>query len=318
MDSINKLEQIKYSIVVPCYKSSSTIKKLVVMTMEELSGNKIEFILVNDCSPDGGETVRCLKNLAQEYSNVTAIDLAKNVGQHNALLAALNYTKGDYIISMDDDMQTHPSQIHKLIEEINKGYDVVYAYYPQKKHSWYRNIGSAFNSWSVRIMIGKPKNLKTSSFWIAKRFVRDYIVQYRNSYAFMQGLILRTTQNIQCIPVEHFDREVGTSGYTLKSLIKLWSNIIGFSVMPLRIASGIGVIFATIGITGTLIILIKKLLFHSTAVGWTSIMMAICFFSGIILLFMGLIGEYIGRMFLASNNQPQYVVREVFKQCEED
>jgi undecaprenyl-phosphate 4-deoxy-4-formamido-L-arabinose transferase len=118
--------------------------------------------------------------------------------------------------------------------------------------------------------------------------------------------------------VEHFDREVGTSGYTLKSLIKLWSNIIGFSVMPLRIASGIGVIFATIGITGTLIILIKKLLFHSTAVGWTSIMMAICFFSGIILLFMGLIGEYIGRMFLASNNQPQYVVREVFKQCEED
>nr|MCR4718074.1 glycosyltransferase [Bacillota bacterium] len=149
----------KFSVVIPCYKSDQTIEKVVRLTSEELDRlgiHNYEFILVNDCSPDGGKTVAAIKEAARKYGYVTAIDLAKNVGQHNAIMAALNYAEGDFIISMDDDMQTHPSQLSKLICEINKGYDVVYGYYPDKKHSLLRNFGSRINYWSSRLLIGKP------------------------------------------------------------------------------------------------------------------------------------------------------------------
>lgn len=308
---------MKYSIVIPCYKSSATIQKVVLLAMQEMRGKETEFVLVNDGSPDEGKTLQKMVELAEEYPNVYAIDLAKNVGQHNAVMAGLNYAQGDYIIAMDDDMQTHPSQIHKLLAELEHGYDIVYAYYPQKKHKWYRNIGSAINSWTVRKLIGKPKDLKTSSFWVIRRFVRDDVIQYKNAYSYIQGLFLRTTGNIKCVPVEHFEREIGKSNYTLKALIRLWSNIIGFSVIPLRMASILGIAFSFLGICGALVIFFRKILFHISVEGWTSLMIAIFFFSGIILLFMGLIGEYIGRMFLASNHQPQYVVRNIYGHREE-
>lgn len=305
-------EQVKYSIVIPCYKSSATIRKVVELSMEELKGEKTEFVLVNDCAPDDGATLTELISLSKEYENVLVIDLAKNTGQHNAIMAGLNHVNGEYVIAMDDDMQTHPSQIHKLIEEIQKGYDVVYAYYPKKKHAWYRNIGSAINFWTVRKLIGKPKNLKTSSFWIARRFVCRSLIEYKNSYAYLQGLFLRTTGNIGNVPVQHFEREVGNSTYTLKTLVKLWSNIIGYSVIPLRMASLLGFVFSVISIVSAIGLVIRKFFFHIDAVGWTSMMVAMCFFSGILLMFMGLIGEYIGRMFMASNNEPQYVIREIY------
>ena len=192
---------MKYSFVIPCYRSSATIEKVVVMTMEEMKNETIEFILVNDGSPDEGKTSAKIKELADTYENVIAVDLAKNAGQQNAVMCGLNVAGGDYIICMDDDMQTHPSQLHKLIEKMNEGYDIVYAYYPEKEHAWFRNLGSKFSSWTVRKLIGKPKWLKTSSFWIAKRFVRDYAIQYKNAYVFMPGLFLRTTSNIGIVQV---------------------------------------------------------------------------------------------------------------------
>jgi glycosyltransferase involved in cell wall biosynthesis len=305
---------MKYSIVIPCYKSSQTIGKVVTLIMQELCKKEVEIILVNDDSPDDGKTFLKIKELANQYSNITAIDLAKNTGQHNAVMAGLNYASGDYIVAMDDDLQTHPSQLHKLMEEIEKGYDIVYAYYPDKKHKWYRNIGSYINSLTVRILIGKPKDLKTSSFWIIKKFVRDSVIQYKNSYAYIQGLFLQTTRNIKCVPVTHFERETGKSNYTLKALIKLWSNIIGFSVVPLRMASWLGGVFSLLSLIGVVFLIIRRLIMHTSVAGWASMMVAICFFSGVILMFMGLIGEYIGRMFLANNRRPQYVVRQVVKQ----
>lgn len=300
-----------YSIIIPCYKSDQTIGKVIGLLQEEFKNKEFEIVLVNDGSPDGGKTAQAIYRLVKQYDNVTGIDLAKNIGQHNAILCALNYVEGDYIICMDDDMQTHPNQIYKLIEKIAEGYDMVYAYYPEKKHKWYRNLGSRFSSWTVRMLIGKPKWLKTSSFWIARRFVRDAVIQYHNANAFIPGLILRTTNNIGNVEVEHFDREVGVSGYTLKNLIKLWSNIIGFSVKPLRIASIVGGIFSVVGIFGAIVVIIRKLLFGVNTAGWSSLFMAICFFSGVILMFMGLIGEYVGRLFLASGNQPQFVIRKM-------
>ena len=306
-----------YSFVIPCYKSSKTIRKVVELSMQEMDrmGRKeYEFVLVDDCSPDGGETMAALLSLVRDYPCVKVIELAKNAGQHNAVMAGLNYASGDAFIAMDDDMQTHPSQLKYLLAEIEKGYDIVYGYYPQKKHSGFRNFGSFLNYITVRILIGKPKDMKTSSYWVIRKFVRDYVIQYQSPYTHLQGLFLRTTRNISCVPIEHFEREVGQSGYTLKKLIQLYSNIMGYSVVPLRLATYTGYFFSLLSILGAIGIIIKKMLVPSMAIGWPSMMCAICFFSGIIMLFLGMIGEYLGRMFLGMNKQPQFVVKQIYEQ----
>ena len=309
-----------YSIIIPCYNSAKTIRKVVELTMQKLEQEKrtpYEFVLVDDYSPDSGATVRELEALADDYACVKIVELAKNSGQHNAVMAGLNYAEGDTLIAMDDDMQTHPSQLPVLFAEFDKGFDIVYGYYPQKKHSLFRNFGSYVNYLSVRILIGKPKDMKTSSFWIIRRFIRDYVIQYKSQYTHLQGLFLRTTRNISCVPVKHFEREVGSSNYTLKKLIGLWSNIMGYSIVPLRLATYCGYSFSLLGILGAAFIVARKLLVPSMGIGWRSMMVAICFFSGINLLFMGLIGEYLGRMFLGMSRYPQFVVRKIYTQKED-
>ena len=308
------------SIVVPCYKSNQTIRSVVEKAQaefEKMADYTCEFVLVNDCSPDGGETLLELQHISEDYDNVIVIDLAKNSGQHNAILAGMHFTKGEAIISIDDDMQTHPSQIKKLLEEFEKGYDIVYGYYPQKKHSMFRNFGSYINHKSVCLLIGKPNDLKTSSFWIIRKFVRDNVIQYPGAGVYLQGLFLRTTRNIISIPVEHHKREVGTSNYNLKKLLKLWLNIIGFSTVPLRLAAVTGILFSGVGFLGGLVILIRKILKPSIILGWSSMMVCLWFFSGIILLCIGLVGEYLGRLFLGWNREPQFVIRNIYKKNSE-
>lgn len=304
-----------YSIIIPCYKSAASISEVVTLTMNELDmlgRTPYEFILVDDYSPDNGETVAALHSLADRYDCVKSIELAQNAGQHNAIMAGLNYSVGDCIILMDDDMQTHPSQLRFLLDELDKGYDLVFGYYPDKKHSLFRRFGTWVNYTSVRVLIGKPKDMKTSSFCVFKKFVRDEVIKYRGQYSYMQGLFLRTTRNISSVPIQHFERSHGTSGYTFRKLLKLWSNIMGFSIVPLRIARNTGIFFSAVGILGAITVIIRKLIMPYTTIGWASTMVAICFFSGMIMLFLGLIGEYIGRMFQAMGNSPQYVIRKVY------
>ena len=291
--------------------------ELAIQEFDKLDRYECEFVLVNDYS-SSTKTMPVLKKLAEEYPCVTVLNLAKNAGQHNAIMAGLNYAKGDILIGMDDDMQTHPSQLPYLFEELEKGYDIVYGYYPEKKHSAFRNFGSWVNYISVRILIGKPKELKTSSYWVARKFVRDSVIEYQAPYAYIQGLFLRTTRNISCIPIQHFQREEGESNYTFKRLLKLWSNIIGFSITPLRLTEYCGFGLSLLSIIAAVVVLIRKILNPAMALGWPSLMIVICFFSGIQLMFLGLIGEYIGRMFLGLNRQPQYVIREVIRQESEE
>lgn len=305
-----------YSVIIPCYKSVKTIRQVVELTAEELTRlgkTPFEFVLVDDYSPDGGETLCELRALADDYAYVKVVELAQNAGQHNAVMAGLGHAEGDILIAMDDDLQTHPSQLPALFEEFDKGYDIAYGYYPEKKHSMFRNFGSWVNYMSVRILINKPKDLKTSSFWIIRKFVRDYAIQYQSPFTHLQGIFLRTTRNIVSVPVKHFDRAYGQSGYTLKKLISLWSNIMGYSIVPLRMARNAGVFFSILSILGAIAIVLKKLLAPTSAVGWYSMMVAICFFSGLIMLFLGMIGEYLGRMYLGQSNLPQYVVRTVYQ-----
>ena len=302
-----------YSIIIPCYKSSQTIGMVVESTIEEMNKmgrTEFEFVLVNDCSPDQGATITRLKELAQKHSCVRVIDLARNVGQHNAVMAGLREASGDVFISMDDDMQTRPSELPKMFEAFDAGYDVVYGAYPEKKENWFRRFGSWVNKMCAVIFIERPKELRTSSFWIIRKYVRDNIIEYDGAHAYMLGLILRSTSYITQVEVNHFEREVGQSGYTFKRLISLWSNMIGFSVKPLRIAMKCGAAIATVSFLFAIFIVIRKICNPAINAGWSSLITAIFLSLGILLFFLGMIGEYVGRSYMKLNREPQYVIKE--------
>jgi len=309
---------MKYSIIIPCYNSSHTIREVVELTAKEMNAlgcTPFEMILVNDFSPDNGATTEVLISLSEEYDNVTAVELARNAGQHNAIMAGMHYAEGEYIILMDDDGQTHPSQLPALLEKFDEGFDVIYGYYPDKKHSAFRNFGSWVNYTTVRILIGKPKDLRTSSYCLMRKYVRDSIIQYPAQYSHMQGLVLRTVapSKIASVPIQHFDRAYGTSNYSLKKLLSLWSNIAGFSTVPLRMTRRFGEFLSLVGMVGMIWLIFRKIVHSTQILGWTSTMMAIIFFSGVILITLGVVGEYVGRMFLTVSNYPQFVVRNVYR-----
>lgn len=309
-----------YSIVIPCYKSAETIQIVVEETakeMDKMGRSEYEFVLVNDCSPDGGATIKKLIEMSRERKYVKVMDLAKNSGQHNAMMAGLHAASGDVFISMDDDMQTRPSELHKMFKVFDEGYDVVYGAYPKKKESLFRLFGSWVNKMCAVIFLGRPKDLQTSSFWIIRKYVRDSIVSYEGSRPYLLGLILRATSNITQVEVEHFEREVGSSGYSLRALFRLWSNIIGFTVKPLRIAMQSGMFISLISVVFALAIFIRKLVHPTINSGWSSIMVAIFFSLGVQLFFIGMIGEYIGRTYMSINKEPQYVIRAKYNFDEE-
>ena len=194
----------------------------------------------------------------------------------------------------------------------DQGYDLVYGYYPEKKHNWFRNLGSKFNDLTINMMINKPKDVRTSSYFLVRKFVRDYAIQYKGSYTYLLGLFMRCTQNIASVPIRHFEREVGESGYTLGQLIRLWSSVLGFSVIPLRMASIAGFFFAGVGFIMAIVVFLMKFMRPDMSMGWPSLMCAITFFFGLNFMFLGMIGEYLGRMFLGMNREPQYVIKAMY------
>ncbi len=299
------------SIVIPCYYSENSISGVVDKIIDVFKNNSeysADIILVNDGSVDG--TYDRIIELGRKYPNVRGINLARNFGQHNALMAALNYAEGEIVIGMDDDMQTDPSQIPLFIEKINEGYDIVYGKYPEKKHSKFRNWGSRFNDFTVRLLIGKPKGLKACSFWAAKKFVIKEIIKYHGADVHLQGLFLRTTKNIVNIDIIHHKRVYGKSNYTLKKLIRLWSGFLNFSVLPLRLSLILGGLFSGAGFIGGIIVLIRKLIYSGVATGWPSLMCVVLFGFGIVMLMLGIQGEYMGRVLLCLNSTPQFIIRD--------
>ncbi len=268
-----------------------------------------EIILVNDASPD--DTFGAIRRLCEGQNNICGVNLAKNFGQHAALMAGFRYVRGDIIVCLDDDGQTPAAEAGKLLAGIEEGADVVYAKYAHKQHSGFRNFGSKVNEWMARALLDKPKEISVSSYFAAKRFVIEEILRYRNPYPYVIGLVLRTTKKIVNVDVTHRAREVGTSGYTVGKLLALWFNgFTAFSVKPLRIATVIGMAFACIGFLYGIYTIIKKFVNPDVVIGFSAMMSATVFFGGVILLVLGIIGEYIGRIYISLNNSPQYVVRE--------
>ncbi|MBS5450980.1 MAG: glycosyltransferase family 2 protein [Coriobacteriia bacterium] len=299
------------SVVIPCYRSEQTIAKVVRLTRDELvrAGYAYEFVLVNDCSPDG--TFAQIRSLCEGDPCVKGIDLIRNFGQHGAIMAGLHETTGQLILLMDDDMQTHPSQVLRLLDKIYEGWDVVFADYGDAglRESWFRRLGSRFAEWTSRVLTGQPKDVYASSFFVMRDYVRDHMIEYTGPYPYIEGLVFRATKRVTSTPVQHFEREVGTSGYTLKALVRLWSSILGLSIVPLRIALAAGGVLAVVGVIWALVIVIERLRGVVTQDGWSSLMASqlICF--GAVLVFLGLLGEYLGRLSLTVGRAPQYEVR---------
>ncbi len=300
------------SFVIPCYNSSRTIGKVVEeirATMQGMKQYDYEVILINDSSPD--DTFEEIRHICETDEKVCGVNLTRNFGQHAALMAGFRYVHGDIVVCLDDDGQTPAEEVGKLLVKIEEGFDVVYARYKHKKHSAFRNLGSKANELMARVMLGKPKDLYLSSYFAAKRFIIDEMVRYTNPYPYVIGLVLRTTKKITNADVNHREREIGTSGYTLGKLFALWFNgFTAFSIIPLRIATVIGALAAIAGFIYGSYTIIRKLVDPNVVIGFSSIMSAIMFIGGMMMLMLGIIGEYIGRIYISLNNSPQYVIRE--------
>ena len=278
---MSKGKETLVSFVIPCYRSELTLPKVVKEIRESVQNLRqqgknydYEIILVNDCSPD--DTFSVIKDFCMEDRKIKGVNLSKNFGQG-----------------------------------IEKGSDVVYAKYEHKKHSVFRNFGSKVNEEMARIMLGKPKNLYVSSYFAAKRFVVEEMKKYTNAYPYVIGLVLRTTKRISNVTVCHREREIGTSGYTFGKLIGLWFNgFTAFSVKPLRLATLVGCACSAMGFIYGIYTVIKKLVNPNVPMGFSSLMAAIVFLGGMTMVMLGLVGEYIGRMYISMNNAPQFVIRE--------
>lgn len=316
----NAAKKVKVSIVIPVYNGADSIGRLSEELIAALNGKyRLEIVLVNDSSPDNSEEV-CQELYAKHPEIVRFYSLAKNVGEHNAVMAGLNQAGGDYMVIMDDDFQNPISEVIKMLEHaIKSGCDVTYSYYRKKKHSLFRNMGSRLNDKVANIMLKKPKDLYLSSFKVLNRFIVDEIVKYDLPYPYIDGLILRCTDKITRLEVEHRERRAGRSGYTLTKLIRLWLNMFtNFSILPLRAAFIMGSVISLLGFIFAAVTLIEKFSNPDMPLGYTSIIIGVVIFAGIQLVSLGLIGEYVGRIFLSQNKKPQYTIRKRFENEEDD
>lgn len=300
----------KISFVIPCYYSSQTLGDTVQEIVEVVNlqdSYDYEIVLVNDGSQDN--TFKVIERLCASNNKIKGINLAKNFGQANATLAALANATGELIVYSDDDGQSPVDEVWKLIDKINEGYDIVFAKFKVKKNSLFQNFGSEINNIMASLLIGKPKNLHMGNFWVARKYIIDEVIKCRNPYPYIGGLFLKATSNISDVLTGHRERSVGKSNYTFLKMLSLWLNgFTAFSVMPLRFATVLGGSCSILGFAYILIIIVLKVKHPNMPVGYSSIMSTLLFVGGMIMLMLGVIGEYVGRIYINMNKIPQYVV----------
>jgi len=302
---------MKLSFVIPCYGSEKTIAGVVSelkQTVRSIPDCHYEIIMVSDASPDNVFQV-IEKICMEDPEHCKGAELARNFGQHAALMAGYRMATGDYILSLDDDGQAPVESVPQIIEALKES-DVAWGSYAQKRHSFFRNLGSKVNDWMAEILLGKPKDLHVTSFFGMRRFIRDEIVKYNNAYPYLLGLLLRATKNMTDVPVNHRARAEGRSGYTFGKLLRLWVNgFTAFSVVPLRLATLCGFFCAGLGAVGVVLCIVNKIIHPDAPMGYSSLMTVVTFIGGILMLMLGMIGEYIGRTYICINQAPQYVIR---------
>ena len=304
------------SIVIPVYNGADSIGELVAaLEALDIPGGH-EIVLVVDGSPDSSLEV-CRELVARSRVPITLIDHARNFGEHNAVMTGLRHARGAHVINMDDDLQNPPEEVARLLAHAQEtGADVVYTYYEESKHAAWRNLGSRFTNWVASFVLDKPKGLYLSSFRCMSAFLVREITRYEGPFPYIDGLILQVTQKIDRLLVRHLPRAIGRSNYTLRRLLRLWmSMFVNFSVMPLRISTLTGFALSVLGGLGGLAAIIEAL-FWSPPAGWASLFVAVLLLSGVQLMILGIVGEYLGRLYLTANHKPQSVVRSVTHSAE--
>ena len=300
------------SVCIPCYKSANTLPIVVEAIREQFHKRDEEYqiVLVNDGSPD--DTFGTILRLCNEDKNITGINLSKNYGQPSAKLAALKQAKGDVVVFMDDDGQHPADGIFKLVDKLNEGYDVVYADFKNKQHSVFKRMTSNMHNAIAEFMGNKPKGVKRSSFTAWTRTVVDAMMTYKSPFISIGSFLMTVTNKYGNVEIEHRKRLEGSSGYTLKKLIRMWLNIfISFSMMPLRMATYLGFLFSGCSFIGIIYLFIRRFLHPIKVSGYTSTMLAILFVGGVLMVILGIMGEYLGRIYMTISGMPQYYVKEV-------
>jgi undecaprenyl-phosphate 4-deoxy-4-formamido-L-arabinose transferase len=301
------------SIVIPVYNAEKTISNLCRSLISQYGSTyMLQIVLINDYSSDRTDVI--CRQLQSEFPEVlTCGRLSRNFGEHNAVMAGLNQARGEYVVIMDDDFQNPPEEVSRLMDEILKGFDVVYSHYPEKSDSFFRNLGSYLNGSMARVILNKPANLYLSSFKAMNRFLVNELIANKTPNPYLDAIILRITRNIGTVSVRHDRRQAGRSGYTLKKLAALWGDmLVSYSLIPLRILAVVGFILTLLGtytVADTLIRNLHPFLIDPTDLEeLTSVTM---FFRGFQLFATGIVGEYVGRIYLKLNQEPQYIIREL-------
>lgn len=301
------------SIVIPVYNAEKTIVELCRSLISLFSADyRLEIVLVNDSSQDGTDEV-CKKLQSDIPEIITYARLSRNFGEHNAVMAGLNLTQGDYVVIIDDDFQNPPEEVLLLLAEIRKGFDIVYSQYSDKRDSMFRNLGSYLNGSMARVILDKPANLYLSSFKAMNRFLVDELITYKTPNPYIDAIILRITKNIGTVEVRHEARRDGLSGYTLKKLAALWGDmVISYSLIPLRVLAFTGLVLTLLGLYSVIDMLVSNLHPAFTEASDLEELTSITlFFRGFQLLATGIVGEYVGRIYLKMNQEPQFIIREI-------
>ena len=310
----------KVSAVIGLYNSEKTIGDVIKELKEAFSeSNKyeLEMVLVDDHSPDN--VYELVKGYAKEDKSIKVIHLAKNSGQTNAVIEGYRHATGEYIIEMDDDLQMPAREAVRMVEHLEENdFDVVFAKYAEQKESFGRRLGSKINNKMTQIMLKKPKHIRVNSFYVMRKFVKDEMIKYSNHYPYLYGMIFGITKNVDNLEVEHRERAYGKSNYTFKKLVGLWTNgFLNFSVEPLRIATKLGTIIASISFVIAIVLIVQRILYPTKSMGWSSLMVTIIFFSGVQLLGMGVLGEYLGRQYISDSGMSRVSVKEKIN-CEDE
>jgi glycosyltransferase involved in cell wall biosynthesis len=302
------------SFVIPLYNSAATIGPLV----NEIEGLSVEggheIVLVNDGSADGTDAV-CRELVKHARVPIIYVEHARNFGEHNAVLTGWRHASGAFVVNLDDDGQNPPAEAVRLWKHaVSEHLDVVFGHYDVKQHSLFRNFGSWLTNQMTDWALDKPTGFYLSSFRCVSSFITKQVAGYTGPYPYLDGLLLQVTQRIGSITVRHDKRTAGESGYTFRRLLRLWlSAWLNFSLLPLRAATFLGLLTAAAGVVGFGFVVWLWYANRGPAYGWGWVTSAVLLFSGAQLVMLGLIGEYLGRMFLAVNQRPQAVVREVVR-----